>query len=98
MPDKKKKTQKKKELEHFEDNLAKLEQIIQQLEDGDHSLHETLELYESGVKLSRSCSKALAEAEQKVFILRNDIKEPDDVTPEKQQKGNEEGGLFDEFE
>jgi exonuclease VII small subunit len=37
VPDKKKKTQKKKELEHFEDNLAKLEQIIQQLEDGDHS-------------------------------------------------------------
>ncbi|MGZ5578667.1 MAG: exodeoxyribonuclease VII small subunit, partial [Methylobacter sp.] len=40
-----------------------------QLEQGDISLEESLQSFERGVFLTRTCQKALQEAEQKVQIL-----------------------------
>ncbi len=53
----------------FEDSLQGLEEIVEQLEQGDISLEESLKSFEQGVKLTRTCQKALQEAEQKVQIL-----------------------------
>jgi exodeoxyribonuclease VII, small subunit len=53
----------------FEDSLAELEQLVSQLEQGDISLEESLQSFERGVNLTRTCQKALQEAEQKVQIL-----------------------------
>ena len=59
----------KKSTTLFEDSLAKLEQLVEQMEQGDISLEESLKSFERGVKLTRTCQKALQEAEQKVQIL-----------------------------
>ncbi|MDO9214714.1 MAG: exodeoxyribonuclease VII small subunit [Methylococcales bacterium] len=53
----------------FEDSLAELEQLVSQLEQGDISLEESLKSFERGVSLTRTCQKALQDAEQKVQIL-----------------------------
>ena len=71
----------------FEASLAQLEQLVEQMEDGDLTLEESLKAFEAGVKLTRDCQKALQDAEQKVEVLmrQNDetIAEPlDDQSPE----------------
>lgn len=53
----------------FEDNLARLEEIVSQLERGDAKLADSLKLFEEGTKLVSSCGKMLDEAEQKVVRL-----------------------------
>jgi len=53
----------------FEDSLAELEQLVTLLEQGDISLEDSLKSFERGVNLTRTCQKALQEAEQKVQIL-----------------------------
>ena len=53
----------------FEEALKKLEQIVQELEDGDLPLDESLEKYEEGIKLSRICAKKLETAKKKVELL-----------------------------
>jgi exodeoxyribonuclease VII small subunit len=59
----------KKSATLFEDSLKNLEEIVEQLEQGDISLEESLKSFEEGVKLTRICQTALQEAEQKVQIL-----------------------------
>ena len=53
----------------FESSLAQLEQLVEQMEEGDLSLEESLKAFESGVKLTRECQQALQDAEQKVEVL-----------------------------
>ncbi len=53
----------------FEEGLAELETIVEQLENGELPLEKSLELFEKGVKLSDTCRKQLQEAESKVEIL-----------------------------
>ncbi|MGQ0384575.1 MAG: exodeoxyribonuclease VII small subunit [Gammaproteobacteria bacterium] len=53
----------------FEAALAELEQIVQRLEQGDLPLEESLRQFERGVALTRSCQKALRQAEQKIRVL-----------------------------
>ncbi len=60
---------KKKTTVSFEDSLAELEELVTKLERGEISLEESLQAFERGVTLTRSCQKALQEAEQKVQIL-----------------------------
>ena len=60
---------KKKNTTLFEDSLEELEQLVEQMEQGDLSLEESLKSFERGVKLTNTCQKALQGAEQKVQIL-----------------------------
>jgi len=60
---------KKKTSSSFEEALGELEQLVNRLEAGDISLEESLQAFERGVMLTRTCQKALQEAEQKVQIL-----------------------------
>lgn len=53
----------------FENALAELESLVEQLEQGDISLEDSLKRFERGIELTRTCQKALADAEQKVHIL-----------------------------
>ena len=54
---------------NFEQSLAELEAIVDRMERGDLGLEESISHFEKGINLTRSCQKALAEAEQKVQIL-----------------------------
>lgn len=56
----------------FEDALAELESLVETLERGELSLEDSLESFERGVTLTKTCQKALQEAEQKVRILSGD--------------------------
>lgn len=53
----------------FEVAMTRLEEIIQQLEDGEAELDQTLSLFEEGVKLSKQCQKKLETAEKKIELL-----------------------------
>ncbi len=53
----------------FETALSELESLVEQMEQGDLSLDESLKQFERGVQLTRACQAALKEAEQKVQVL-----------------------------
>jgi|TARA_B100002019_G_scaffold8484_1_gene6750 exodeoxyribonuclease VII small subunit len=53
----------------FEKSLAKLEDIITSLEDGDLPLNESIKTFEEGVKLTKHCQELLTKAELKVQKL-----------------------------
>ena len=61
----------------FETSLDKLEKLVEKMEEGDLTLEESLKIFEEGVKLTRECQQALADAEQKVKLL---IEESGEVT------------------
>ena len=62
-------TRKKSSHPGFEESLAALEKLVEQMEQGDLSLEDSLNHFERGVILSRTCQHALKAAEQKVEIL-----------------------------
>ena len=53
----------------FEEALARLEEIVRLLEQGESTLDESVTLCEEGVKLARFCSNKLDEAEGKIEIM-----------------------------
>ena len=57
---------------NFEDSLAKLDSIVDALEDNDVSLEESVKKFEEGIKLVKDCQKQLKEAELKVNKLMGD--------------------------
>ena len=57
---------------NFEDSLAKLEGIVDALENNDVSLEESVKKFEEGIKLVKDCQKQLKEAELKVNKLMGD--------------------------
>lgn len=60
---------KKSALPDFEQSLRELEQIVRQMEQGELSLEDSLQYFERGIELTRSCQATLRLAEQKVEQL-----------------------------
>ena len=60
---------KRKKTSDFETTIAELETLVDEMEHGDISLEDSLEKFERGIELTRTCQKALQEAEQKVQML-----------------------------
>ena len=88
MEQKPKKARKKKET--YETLFKRLEETVQQMEDGELALESALDLYEQGVTLIRQCSQKLDEAEKRIELLTRDDKDQITVTidrPEKYQPG-----------
>lgn len=54
----------------FEENIARLEEIVALLERGDAQLKDSLALFEEGTKLVGICSDMLEHAQQQVVRLR----------------------------
>ena len=57
----------------FEENMARLEQIVTLLEKGDAQLTDSLALFEEGTKLSAALGKLLDKAEQKVTVVQENL-------------------------
>ena len=53
----------------FERSLARLEELVSQMESSELSLEVSLKTFEEGIKLTRECQQALKDAEQKVTVL-----------------------------
>ena len=59
----------------FEDKVKELEEIINELENGDIDLDDSINKYTKAMALISECDKELKDIEQKVnFILKNDDK------------------------
>ena len=58
-----------KEKQSLEDDIKKLQKIVEELASGKLTLGESLKEYEEGVKLAQSCSATLNEAQRKVELL-----------------------------
>ena len=50
----------------FEENMFRLEKIVQSMERGDVSLEESLKLFQEGTELVKNCGKMLDDAELQV--------------------------------
>ncbi len=57
------------EKKKFEDIMAELNGVVEELEQGGPDLDRALSLFEQGVKLTKECQKILDQAEQKVTRL-----------------------------
>ena len=71
----------------FEQQLARLEEIVSALEQGDVQLADSLALFEEGTKLAAACAKQLDQAEQQVVKL---MKGPDGAPVELPFESTEE--------
>ncbi|HTX18340.1 MAG TPA: exodeoxyribonuclease VII small subunit [Bacteroidota bacterium] len=56
----------------FEQSLARLEKIVESLEQGEVPLENAIALYEEGIALSKECMDTLSKAELKVKKLSKD--------------------------
>lgn len=80
----------------FEESMKQLEQLVDELEDGDLPLEDALKKFEEGVALSRFCMEKLNETEKRVSLLlsgpNGDIRETgffsDETNEAPQQKEN----------
>lgn len=50
----------------FEEALAKLERVVEELSNEEITLEKTVELYEKGLELSKICSETLEQASLKI--------------------------------
>jgi len=66
------KVQPAEETKSFEESLADLEEIVAKLESGDLPLEESLQLFEEGVRLSRTCRERVTQAERRIEVLMRD--------------------------
>ncbi|NLK52675.1 MAG: exodeoxyribonuclease VII small subunit [Syntrophomonadaceae bacterium] len=57
----------------FEKALARLEEIVRKLEQGELSLEEALQNFSEGVNLVQRCNERLQAAENQVEILRQQL-------------------------
>ncbi|MBL1292353.1 MAG: exodeoxyribonuclease VII small subunit [Thiotrichales bacterium] len=64
----------------FEHSLNELETLVEQMEQGDISLERSLELFERGIKLTRSCQESLKKAELRVqqLVEKNGVNQLED--------------------
>lgn len=68
----------------FEQSMARLEQIVRQLEDGNVPLDDLMKLYDEGTALVRSCTERINQAEQKIRTVQlknGTVTEEDFQTP-----------------
>ena len=57
------------EKDSFENSLAALEKVVENLEQGDLTLEDSLRCFEEGIKNLTICQKHLKEAENRVELL-----------------------------
>ena len=77
--------EKKKDGDRFEDQLAKLEEIVDRLEDESVGLEEALGLFENGMDLARRCRARLEEVEQRVTQLLETEEAEEEVAEEESE-------------
>jgi len=53
----------------FNEILADLEAVVEELENNEQPLEESLKAFEKGIALTKAAQKLLAQAEQKVMLL-----------------------------
>jgi exodeoxyribonuclease VII small subunit len=57
----------------FDEQLDRLESLVQKLESGHLSLEEALQQYEEGVNLSKALQEQLTQAQRRVEVLKQGL-------------------------
>lgn len=57
---------------NYEEAIKELESILEQLDNGECSLDESLEKYKTGIRLYKHCNKILSKAEAEIKIVLED--------------------------
>ncbi len=52
------------------ENIVEIEEVVAKLESGEHSLEESFQLYEEGLKLVKSCTSKIDKVEKKIITLQ----------------------------
>jgi exodeoxyribonuclease VII small subunit len=81
----------------FEQALARLEKVVQELEGGELTLEETLVRYEEGSRLAAECARRLEEAEQRIRVLSSAMETSSSVEAdggENDTEGSQDGLPF----
>jgi len=69
-------SEEKPALAELEESIRTLEKLVEELESGELPLEKALSEFERGVRLTRRCQAALAQAQQRIEILLRDEEEP----------------------
>ena len=64
---------------NFEENVEQLEKVVQELENGNLNLEDSIKKFEEGMSISKKCNEILEEEEKKITVL---IKKDDGVEEE----------------
>ena len=65
----------------FEKSLDELEKIVEELQNGEISLDESIKLFERGMELTNLCRKTLESARQKITALTKEEQEDGENQP-----------------
>jgi exodeoxyribonuclease VII small subunit len=79
----------------FEDDLKKLESVVERLERGDLTLEESVKLFEQGIQLSHTCKTELDAAEGKIQMLvkgKRGEMQPSPLQPARQESADADEG------
>jgi exodeoxyribonuclease VII small subunit len=74
----------------FEKALARLSEVVAELEKPERGLEEALELFEEGVALSRFCRGRISEIEKRVEIVLKETPEGFETAPFENEPGEED--------
>ena len=66
-------TTKNSQKQSFEESLRRLEEIVNQLEQGEIPLEDSVKMYEEGLALSKMCIEKLTQTELKLKKLSKDV-------------------------
>ncbi len=59
----------------FEEAMEKLDQIVKQLENGDSTLEESMQLFSQGMELSKTSNEIIDSIEHRITLLIKDTNE-----------------------
>ena len=58
---------------NFETDIARLAEIVEQVEDGSTPLDTAISLYKEGLALAAKCGKTLGQYEEEILTLQKDV-------------------------
>jgi exodeoxyribonuclease VII small subunit len=82
----------------FEEDLKKLEDVVDKLERGDLTLDDSVKLFEEGVKLSKACKLELDKAEGRIQVLVQGKRGTMQVTEIEAEREEQEFGVAGDVE
>ncbi|MBN2736826.1 MAG: exodeoxyribonuclease VII small subunit [Spirochaetales bacterium] len=65
-------------MKNFEERLNRLEELSDQIQEGQIGLEDAVSLFEEGIKISKALEKDLSKIERKIEILINQPETKDD--------------------
>lgn len=65
-------------MKSFEERLARLEEITEQIQGGEIPLEKAVSLFEEGIKLAKGLEKEISKIEGKIEILKNEPRTPEE--------------------